>query len=302
MDFEKLKQRQKANSIESLTKSLEDASGNKKKDYSDDRIWSLKGDDAGNGYAIIRFLPTPDEDSLPFVKVLSHGWKNKAGRWFIENCPTTLGHKCPICEANGELWNTGLESNKDIARDRKKKTNFYSNILVIKDAANPENEGKVFLYRYGTKIFEKIKDAAAGNEEMGETPIDPFNMFEGANFKLKMRKVGGFPNYDQSVFDNVSAISDDENRLKEVFSACYSLKEFVDPNEFRSYDDLKQKFERFLSGQSTQTSTAESVNTQTEYKHKDVQADMEDTSLSFNMDDDSSDDENLEKFKSLLND
>lgn len=263
MDFEKLKQRQKGNSIQELTKSLESASG-KKKNYTDEREWSLKGDDSGNGYAIIRFLPSQDEDCSGFVKVQSHVFKNAAGQWFFENCPGTIGEKCPVCEANSELWNTGLEANKNIARDRKKKTSFYSNILVIKDSANPENEGKVFIFRYGQKIFDKIKEAAMPEESFGESPINAFDMFDGANFKLKMRRVGGFANFDQSIFDSPSPVSQDEEKMKEIWSKTYSLKEFVSKDKFKSYDELKEKFERFINRKTDVSSTAESVQSKTE--------------------------------------
>ena len=263
IDFSKLKDRQRTTNIEALTKKLQEASGDAKKDYTDEREWKLKGDDAGNGFAIIRFLPSPDEDGLGFVKRYSHGYKNSAGRWFIENCPTTLVLPCPVCDANNELWATGLEANKKIVSNRKRKLNFYSNILVVKDPAAPENEGKVFLFRYGQKIFDKIKSAAMPDFE-DEKPIDAFNMFDdGANFKLKMKKVGEFPNYDSSVFDTPGAISQDEEKLKDIYSKTYSLAEFTDPKEFRSYDELKKKFERFESGKTGKevSSTAEAVTT-----------------------------------------
>lgn len=263
MDFNKLKQKQKTNSIQDLTKSLENATG-KKKNYNDEREWTLKGDDAGNGYAIIRFLPSPDEDCTGFVKLHTHGFKNATGQWFFENCPGTIGEKCPVCEANKELWDSGLEANKNIARERKKKTNFYSNILVIKDSNNPENEGKVFIYRYGQKIFEKIKEAAMPDESFGETPINAFDMFNGANFKLKMRKVGGFPNYDQSTFDTASPVAADEAKIEEIWKKTYSLKEFVSKDKFKSYAEIKERFQRFLNRKNDVSSTAETIQSKTE--------------------------------------
>lgn len=311
MDFEKLKQRQKSsNTIEALTKKLEQADGGKK-DYTDEREWKLKADEAGNGYAVIRFLPSPDEDETLFIKKYSHAFKNAAGRWFIENCPTTAGINlpCPVCEANKLLWDSGLEANKKIASERKRKLHYYSNILVVKDPANPENNGKVFLFKFGTKIFEKIKNAATPTYD--EKPIDAFNMFdEGANFKLKMRKVAGYPNYDESLFDAPAAISDDEDVIKAIFGKTYNLKTLVDPKDYRSYDELKQKYERFISGKTdAPRNTAESVDTGEDegYKPKAATAPAtrtssydEDETPPFSTEEDEGDD-SLAQFKSLLN-
>lgn len=260
IDFSRLKERQRTSNIEALTKKLQEAAGDNKKDYKDEREWKLKADDAGNGFAVIRFLPSCDEDCVGFVKKYTHGYQNAQGRWFIENCPTTLGQNCPVCEANATLWNSGSEASKKVASKRKRKLNFYSNILVVKDPASPENEGKVFLYRYGQKIFDKIKSAAMPDFE-DEKPVDAFNMFdEGANFKLKMKRVSGFPNYDSSLFDVRAPISTDDEKIKEVYGKVYSLKEYTDPKEYRSYEDLKARFDRFESGKTdTVAKTAESI-------------------------------------------
>ena len=172
---------------------------NDKKSYKDDRYWRPELDKSSNGYAVIRFLPAPGDEELPFARLYTHGFQGKGG-WFIENCPTTIGGKCPLCEVNNDLWNSGLESDKDIARQRKRRLSYISNILVVSDPSNPQNEGKVFLYKYGKKIFDKIQESMKP-EFADETPVDPFDFWKGANFKLKVRKVAGYINYDKSEFE-----------------------------------------------------------------------------------------------------
>ena len=220
---------------------------NKNNDYKDDRFWRPTLDSASNGYAVIRFLPAVESEDIPWVKLYSHAFKGKSG-WFIHNCPTTLGEKCPVCEANGELWNSGTESDKRIARDRKRKLNYVSNILVVEDPAAPQNKGKVFLFKYGKKIFEKIQEQMNPEFE-DENAVNPFDFWKGANFKLKIRKVEGYVNYDKSEFSAASELLDgDDAKLEALWKKQYALKEFVNPKEFKSYAELKVKLVDALGG------------------------------------------------------
>jgi len=218
----------------------------------DDRYWQPEVDKAGNGYAVIRFLAPPKGEDLPWVRIWNHGFQGPAGKWYIENSLTTLGKADPVSEYNTELWNSGSEANKEIARKQKRKLSYVVNILVVKDAAHPENEGKVFLYKFGKKIFDKIKDIAEPQFE-DEKPINPFDFWEGANFKLKIRNVEGYRNYDKSEFDGISAISEDDSEIEKIWSSQHSLVQFLDPKNFKSYDELKKKFEMVmgLNGAST---------------------------------------------------
>ena len=220
---------------------------NKSNDYKDDRFWRPTLDSASNGYAVIRFLPAVETEDIPWIKLYSHAFKGKAG-WFIHNCPTTLGEKCPVCEANGELWNSGTESDKRIARDRKRKLNYVSNILVVEDPAAPQNKGKVFLFKYGKKIFDKIQEQMNPEFE-DENAVNPFDFWKGANFKLKVRKVEGYVNYDKSEFSAASELLDgDDAKLEALWKKQYALKEFVNPKEFKSYAELKVKLVDALGG------------------------------------------------------
>jgi hypothetical protein len=235
----------KKTSLDKLTKELgklKTGGGSK-----DERFWQPEVDKAGNGYAIIRFLDTPfvdGEEGMPWIQVFNHGFQGPGG-WFIENCLTSIGQACPVCEQNGKHWNSGVESDKDIARKQKRKLSYISNILVIKDSEHPENEGKVFLYRFGKKIFEKIKEQIEPQFE-DETPLNPFNFWEGANLKLKIRNVDGYRNYDKSEFDRMSAISEDDDEIEKIWKQSYSLKEFLDAKEFKSYDFLQKKLSQVL--------------------------------------------------------
>ena len=256
-DFKK----QSINSIEDLQKKLE-ASSNKDS-FKDDRFWRPELDKSSNGYAVIRFLPAPSGEELSWAKYYSHAFQGPGG-WFIENSRTTLGEKDPVSEMNTLLWNSGIESDKDIARNRKRKMNYISNILVISDPANPQNEGKVFLYRYGKKIFEKIQEAAQPEFE-DEERINPFDFWSGADFKLKVRKVAGYINYDKSEFTSQNKLFDgDDSLLEELWNKEYSLTQFTDPNNFKSYDELKRKLHSIIGDDirgtfSTKTSTVEDI-------------------------------------------
>lgn len=229
------------NSVASLSERLDKMTS--KEGYKDERLWKPGIDKSGNGYAVIRFLPEIEGEDAPFVAVYSHAFKGKGG-WLFENCPTTNGDKCPICQANTELWNSGIEDDKNIARSRKRKLTYISNILVLEDPANPENKGKNFLYQYGTKIFQKIQ-GLAHPEYQDEVAVDPFNFWTGADFKIKIRNVGGYVNYDRSEFAAPAALfGGDDKKLEELWKKQYALKEFTDKSQFKSYEELQARLKK----------------------------------------------------------
>jgi hypothetical protein len=243
MSFSNLKKQSKLGSLtEKLVKEVEKM--NNSGSSSDDRVWKLECDKTGNGYAVIRFLPAPEDEDLPFVKVYSHAFQGPGG-WLIDNCLTTLNQKCPVCEHNSTLWNSGVDANKEIARKQKRKLTYVSNIYVVKDPTNPENEGKVFLFKYGKKIFDKLT-AAMQPEFEDEEAIDPFDFWNGANFKLKAKNVAGYRNYDSSEFSPSSALNDDDDALEAIWKKEYSLSEFVSPAEYKTYEDLKKRLDYTL--------------------------------------------------------
>jgi hypothetical protein len=224
------------------------------KSFTDDRFWRLEGDKAGNGTATIRFLPRVEGDELPWVRIFSHGFQGPTGKWYIENSLTTLGENDPVGELNTQLWNSGSEANKEIARKQKRRLSFTANILVVSDPKHPENEGKVFLWKFGKKIFDKIMDKARPTFE-DEKPVNVFDFWEGANFKLRMRKKDGFANYDESAFMEPSAIGDDDT-IVHVAQSQHKLSEFIDRKNFKSYDELKKKLNEVLSGDSFASKSA----------------------------------------------
>ena len=221
-----------------------------KKSFVDERIWKPVLDKTGNGYAVIRFLPAPKEESLPWAKVWNHAFQGPTGQWYIENSLTTLGQNDPVSEMNSAYWNSGVESDKEIARRQKRKLQYFANIYVVSDPKHPENEGRVFLYRFGKKIFDKCMESMQPAFE-DETPVNPFDFWEGANFKLKIRKVDGFWNYDKSEFEAPSALFDNDEQLEEVWGKQYSLEEFTGPSNFKSYDELKTRLDNVLAGKTT---------------------------------------------------
>ena len=246
-DFSQFKRNR--NSLEKLTKAIQDTtqpaeSGSKE----DTRFWQPEVDKAGNGMAIIRFLPGPSvdgDDGLPWVRVFNHGFQGPGG-WYIENSLTTLGQKDPVSEYNSTLWNSGIEANKEIARKQKRRLTYVSNILVISDPKHPENEGQIKLYKYGKKIFDKINETM-NPEFPDEKPVNPFDFWEGANFKLKIRQVEGYRNYDKSEFESPAPLFDgDDDKLEALWKKEYSLKEFLEPKHFKSYEVLKAKLDKVL--------------------------------------------------------
>ena len=242
MSFASLK---KQSSLGSLTaKLVKEVEKTNKVNTGDERLWKPEVDKAGNGYAVIRFLPAPEGEDLPWVKMYSHAFQGPGG-WYIENSLTTLNQKDPCSEFNTSLWNSGVESDKQIARNQKRKLAFYSNIYVVKDPANPENEGKVFLYKFGKKIFDKIMGAMQPEFE-DESPLNPFDFWQGADFKVKIKKVAGYWNYDSSEFAAASPLLKDDDALEAIWKKEYSLSEIVAADQFKTYDELKKRLESVL--------------------------------------------------------
>jgi hypothetical protein len=256
MSFANLKKQSKLGSLtQKLVKEVEKMNNNGAS--GDDRLWKLECDKSGNGYAVIRFLPAPDKEDLPFVKLYSHAFQGPGG-WYIENSLTTLGQKDPVSEYNTTLWNNGTDAGKDAARRQKRKLTYISNIYVVKDPANPENEGKVFLYKYGKKIFDKLT-AAMQPEFEDEEAIDPFDFWQGANFKLKAKNVAGYRNYDSSEFTAVTPLLDDDDALEGLWKKESSLQEFVAADQFKSYEDLKKRLGYVLGNKTTVREDVETV-------------------------------------------
>ena len=255
------------NDLDKLTKAIEDTTSPTSKEAGskdDTRLWQPTVDKAGNGMAVIRFLPAPavdGDDALPWVRRFDHGFQGPGG-WYIENSLTTLGQKDPVSEYNTTLWNSGIEANKEIARKQKRRLHYIANILVISDPSNPSNEGQIKLFKFGKKIFDKITEAM-NPEFADETPINPFDMWEGANFKLKIRNVEGYRNYDKSEFADKSALLDgDDEKLEELWKKEFSLKEFTEPSNFKSYEVLKAKLDKVLGfdgGSSVKTKAEDAV-------------------------------------------
>ena len=248
MSFASLKKQ--SGNLDKLSKAIEALNTSNGSDKPDN-FWKPEVDKAGNGMATIRFLPSSSgdgEDSLPWVKKFTHGFQGPGG-WLIEDCLTTKNQQCPVCEHNSRLWNSGIKENKDLVSKQKRKLNYISNVYIVSDPKHPENEGKVFLFRYGKKIFDKLTEAMNPAFE-DETPINPFDMWKGANFKLKIRKVDGYQNYDKSEFESPSALLDDDEELEKIWKSEYTLKDIIADKEFKSYDVLKERLDKVL-GEST---------------------------------------------------
>jgi hypothetical protein len=248
MSFADLKKQSKLGNLTAkLVKEVEKM--NTSSGSSDDRVWKLDVDKSGNGYAVIRFLPAPNGEDLPFVKLYSHAFQGPGG-WYIENSLTTLGQKDPVSELNSELWNNGTDAGKEVARKQKRKLTYVSNIYVVKDPANPANEGKVFLFKFGKKIFDKLT-AAMQPEFEDEEAIDPFDFWQGANFKLKAKNVAGYRNYDSSEFAAAAPLLDDDDAMEAVWKKQYSLAELIAADQFKTYDELKKRLDYVLGNKGT---------------------------------------------------
>lgn len=257
--------------ISRLTKEIEKINQPQGSDReADNRFWTLTRDKAGNGAAVIRFLPAPavdGDDALPWVRYFDHGFKGPTGKWYIEKSLTTFNQKDPVSEYNSKLWNASDDDaswQRKQARDQKRRLHYVANIYVVKDSAHPENEGKVFLFKFGKKIFDKLT-LAMNPEYEGDTPMNPFDLWSGANFKLRTRTVAGYPNYDQSVFESTSALSDDDAALEKIWKSEYSLKEFVDPKNFKTYEELAKKLTEVLGDSEIPPSNTAAGNKQREF-------------------------------------
>jgi hypothetical protein len=288
--------------IARLTKELEKVNAPTEK-KGDDRFWKIDRDKSGNGSAVIRFLPPSaidGDDALPWIRIFSHGFKGPTGKWYIENSLTTLNQKDPVSEYNTTLWNSTTDEQgwqRKQVREQKRRLHYISNIYVVSDPKNPDNEGKVFLFKYGKKIFDKIT-MLMNPEFEGDTPVNPFDLWAGANFKLRIRTVEGYPNYDQSVFDTPKALLGNDDALEALWNKQYSLSEFLDTKNFKSYDELKQKLDAVLgdTGSVSQPATTQSVARESKpVFNKPVNADKA-SSAGFDVDDD---DDELESFKRL---
>ncbi len=240
-------------SFDKLTKAIEASTQSSENSKDDKRFWQPSVDKAGNGMAIIRFLPAPSvdgDDALPWVRIFHHGFQGPGG-WLIDNCLTTVNEKCPVCEHNSTLWNSGIEANKDIARKQKRKLSYIANVYIVSDPSNPDNEGQIKLFKFGKKIFDKITEAM-NPEFADETPVNPFDLWEGANFKLKIRNVEGYRNYDKSEFADKSALlNGDDDKLEELWKSEFSLKEFTDKKHFKPYEQLKGRLDKVLGFEGT---------------------------------------------------
>ncbi len=248
MSFATLKKNSNS-SFEKLTRELEKVASTEK-NTGDDRLWKPELDKSGNGYAVIRFLPPPEGEELPWAKVFSHAFQGPGG-WYIENSLTTIGKSDPVGDLNRKLWNSGRDSDKEIARKQKRKLSYFSNIYVVRDSLHPENEGRVFLFKYGKKIYDKIV-AAMQPEFEDEKPINPFDFWTGADFKLKIRKLDGFWNYDKSEFAPQGTLGDfSDDELEAVYSKTYSLTEFTADSNFKTYEDLEKRLGTVLAARKT---------------------------------------------------
>lgn len=299
VDFAKLKSSSGKSALENLNKKLASIAGNESKGGADDRFWSPTVDKAGNGYAVIRFLPAPPNEDVPFIRIFDHGFQGPGG-WYIENSLTTLGKNDPVSEYNSKLWNSGIEANKEIARKQKRRLHFISNIYVVSDSGNPDNEGKVFLYKYGKKIFDKLNEAM-NPQFADEEAVNPFDLWAGANFKLKIRNVEGYRNYDKSEFDKVGPLMDDDSELEEIWKKEHSLQSFLAPSNFKSYEELQAKLMKAL-GEDTRSKVAAVRAEETELPwDEEAPAPKQKSIPAKQMVEEDDDDESLEFFKNLAN-
>jgi len=251
MSFADMKKK-RGDKLQSLLKETAKLNAPARGQGDDDRFWRPELDKSGNGMAVVRFLPPPEEEDLPWSRSWNHGFQGPGG-WYIENSLTTLGQKDPVSEHNSQLWNSGIEANKEVARKQKRRLTYVSNVYILKDPSNPQNENQVRLYKYGKKIWDKLNDKMNPQFE-DETPVNPFDLWEGANFKIKIRKIDGFSNYDKSEFETASPLDEDESKMEEIWKTEHSLEAFTDPKNFKTYAELKEKLDRVL-GLTTSTPT-----------------------------------------------
>lgn len=307
MDFKKLK---KQSSLGSLTEKLlkEAEKMGSTSSMKDERIFTVERDKGGLGFAVIRFMPPPPGEDDAFVRLYNHGFKEN-GRWLIENCPTTIKEPCPICASNGVLYDSGIDSNKKIASKRKRKLSFYSNVYIVKNPANPELEGTVMLFRFGQKIFDKIKSAMKPAFQ-DESPVDPFDLWSGANFKIKVKTVKEasgqtYPNYDDSIFESASALLDgDDEQLEAIWKTCHSLKDLVSPDKFKSEEELQKRLNSVLGAKPSQSTSEQEDQMEEQFgtTNTDIMKELEQNYSRSKVDEDDDDDEYsdaLDKFREL---
>ncbi|AGS81140.1 single stranded DNA-binding protein [Caulobacter phage Cr30] len=311
MSFANLK-RNKDKSLEKLNKEVEKLNGQRDKSGGDDRFWKLTVDQAGNGSAVIRFLPAPTindvEEPVPFVRVFNHGFKGPTGKWYIEDSLTTIGQKDPVYELNGQLYNASEDKDswqRKQASAQKRKVRYISNIYVVKDSANPENEGKVFLYSYGKKIFDKLNDLMNPGEDDIE-PQNPFDFWNGSNFRLRQRKVDGWPNFDKSTFDSPSELlGGDDEALEELYNKQYSLQAFLDPKNYKTYEELEKRLNEVLGKDSKTVLDGSKKSEPKQSREAEEQKTREEDDIPFipdssSNDSSSEDDDDMSFFKSLV--
>jgi hypothetical protein len=297
VDFSKLKSMSGKKSLEALTAELSKVNGNAESKSSDDRFWTATVDKAGNGYAVIRFLPSPPDEDVPFVRVFDHGFQGPGG-WYIENSLTTIGKQDPVSEYNSKLWNSGVEANKEIARKQKRRLHFVSNVYIVSDPGNPTNEGKVFLYKYGKKIFDKLNDAM-NPQFPGDEPVNPFDLWAGANFKLKIRNVEGYRNYDKSEFDKVGPLLSDDEELEAIWKSEHSLQEFLAPKNFKSYEELQARLMKVLDENTPAVKVARAEDEDLPWAREAPAPKFKATDAPKHVAEDDDEDESLEFFKKL---
>jgi hypothetical protein len=301
MLFDKLKNT--SNDIATLNQKIKEMGISSDSSDDDKNVWRPAVDKAGNGMATIRFLPAPEkdgDDGLPWVKKFSHGFQG-AGGWLIDGCLTTKNKQCPVCEYNSTLWNSGIESNKEVARKQKRKLNYYANVYIISDPKNPENEGTVKLFKFGKKIFDKITEAMKPPFP-DEKAINPFDFWKGANFKLKIRKVDGYQNYDKSEFESPSALFDDDQSLERIWKEEHSLKDVIDDSEFKDYEKLKARLDKVIGaiGDQTRTNSTQSSESNSSNRKTAAESNQEFTTIvSTTVASDGDDD--LDYFRNLAN-
>jgi hypothetical protein len=305
MNFKDLKKQSSLGSLtEKLLKEAEKMGSNVAGD--NPNLFKLETDKAGNGRAVIRFLPSPPNEDLPFIKLYNHGFKVD-GRWFIENCPTTLGEECCVCRSNSQLWNSGLDSDKEVARTRKRKLSYYANVYIVSNPADTSIEGEVKIFRFGAKVFDKIKSAMKPEFE-DDPAIDPFDFWAGANFRLRVKQVAGYPNYDDSAFEAPSALMNgDDDRLEKLWKSQFSLQELISKDKFKSPEELQKRLDYVLGSKSVASKIMEQEDElESTFKEDDIMKELEQsysksksTSVESNKDVDEDEDDALAYFSKL---
>lgn len=240
MNFKDFK-KNKGNFLETLNQKIKESNTTFEPDA---RYFQVTKDKAGNGVALVRFLPGKD---TPWVRYWSHSFEYNGG-WYIENSRTSLKEDDPVSEYNKLLWDSGKEEYKEFVSLKpgtKRKLNYVSNIYVIEDPANPENNGKVFLYQYGAKIYDKIK-ALMQPSIKTLPPVNPFNPFDGANLQIIIKKVAGYPNYDDTKFIQEGSKLGNDDEIEKIYNQQYDLEDILKESNFKPYEKLKARLIKVL--------------------------------------------------------